>query len=304
MDAIAGVREFNRFYTKEIGLLERHMPASEFSLAEARVLFELAGGGEQTAAEIGRQLDMDKAHLSRILARFHARKLVAKRKNPEHGKQWLLSLTASGQEAYRVLDKGTRDQIAGLIEPLGSSDRGKLVAAMHTVKSLLADHPSPSEAPTLRSLEPGDIGWIVHRQALLYHREFGWDWTYEGLIAQILGSFIRDFDPEREDAWAAELGGRTVGSIFLVRGNEPETAKLRLLYVEPDARGHGIGASLVETCIERARALGYGKLVLWTNDVLASARKIYQAAGFELVAEEKHHSFGEDLVGQTWELRL
>ena len=300
------VRSFNRFYTREIGLLERHLPASALSLPEARVLYELAHAPEPgcTAAEIGRRLRMDKAHLSRIVARLRARKLLRSRVSEAHGKHVLLSLAHAGRMAFAAADAGARAQIDALLSPVDAAGRERLTTAMRDIRAVLGDCAAEARAPRLRPLAPGDVGWIVHRQAVLYHQEYGWDWTYEGLASRILGAFVAEFDAEREDGWVAERRGAIVGSIFLMKGDEPGIAKLRLLYVEPSARGLGLGRTLVDTCIARARELGYRRLTLWTNDVLVSAWRIYQAAGFRLTHEAPHHSFGHDLVGQTWILDL
>jgi DNA-binding MarR family transcriptional regulator/N-acetylglutamate synthase-like GNAT family acetyltransferase len=300
------VRSFNRFYTREIGLLEKHLPASALSVPEARVLYELAHDpqGGCTAAEIGRRLRMDKAHLSRIFARLRARKLVRSRVSEAHGKHVLLFLTDAGSQAFAAADTGAKAQIDALLIAVDAAGRERLASAMRDIRAVLGDHEREDRAPRLRCLAPGDVGWIVHRQAVLYHQEYGWDWTYEGLASRILGAFVAEFDPAREDGWVAERRGAIVGSIFLMKGDEPGVAKLRLLYVEPSARGLGLGHTLVDTCIARARELGYRRLTLWTNDVLVSARRIYQAAGFRLTHEAPHHSFGHDLVGQTWTLDL
>ncbi|HLW90530.1 MAG TPA: helix-turn-helix domain-containing GNAT family N-acetyltransferase [Roseiarcus sp.] len=302
---IEEIRSFNRFYTRRIGLLDAGLSNSPFPLVEARVLYELARGDAETAADLSRSLDMDKAHLSRVLSRLRTRGLVAAIVSPRHAKHRLLSLTASGRAAFAELEKGTKAQVDALIAPLDRAAANRLTSAMRNIKSIL-DRPTDSDkgAFLLRAPRVGDLGWVIHRQAALYAEEYGWDWTFEGLIAGILSQFIANFDPAREAAWIAERGDAIVGSIFLVRGDEPSTAKLRLLYVEPAARGLGIGAALVAACIERARKNGYARLVLWTNDVLVSARRIYEAAGFRLIAEEKHHSFGHDLIGQNWALDL
>lgn len=300
MSVVDEVRSFNRFYTRRVDLLAQHLPASDLSLAEARVLYELAHGSGLTAADIIRALGMDKAHVSRIVARFRARGLVKSEASPMTAKRLLLSLTDEGRAAFARLDQGTQDQIEGILAPVPAADQARLVSAMRELRAIL-DAPATAEAAlSLRGLRPGDLGWITHRQAVLYQQEYGWDWTYEALVSRILGDFATSFDPAREDAWVAEIGGEIVGSIFLVRGGDGESAKLRLLYVEPAARGRGVGARLVETCSERARALGYRRLSLWTNDVLVSARRIYETAGFRLVEETPHRSFGRDLVGQTW----
>jgi DNA-binding MarR family transcriptional regulator/N-acetylglutamate synthase-like GNAT family acetyltransferase len=300
------VRSFNRFYTREIGLLNRRLPATDLSLPEARVLYELAHAPLEgrTAAEIGRALGMDKAHLSRIVARFGARGLTQSRASPDHGKHRLLALTAAGQKAFAGAEAAARAQVDALLTPIGEGGRERLAEAMRDIRAALDGREAVAAAFGLRRLKSGDVGWIIHRQAVLYQQEYGWDWTYEGLASRILGAFVAEFDPGREDGWVAERRGAIVGSIFLMKGDEPSVAKLRLLYVEPSARGAGLGRTLVATCIARARELGYRQLTLWTNDVLNSARRIYQAAGFRLVSEAPHHSFGHDLVGQTWRLDL
>jgi DNA-binding MarR family transcriptional regulator/GNAT superfamily N-acetyltransferase len=300
------VRGFNRFYTREIGLLNRRLPATDLSLPEARVLYELAHAPEvgRTAAEIGRALRMDKAHLSRILARFRARGLAQSRVSPDHRKLRLLSLTEAGREAFAAAEAAARAQVDALLMPVGEGGRQRLAEAMRDIHAALNGREAEAGNLNLRRLRPGDVGWIIHRQTVLYHQEYGWDWTYEGLASRILGAFVAEFDPSREDGWVAERRGAIAGSIFLIKSDDPAVAKLRLLYVEPGARGAGLGRSLVDTCIARARQLGYRQLTLWTNDVLVAARRIYQAAGFRLVSEAPHHSFGHDLVGQTWTLDL
>jgi DNA-binding MarR family transcriptional regulator/N-acetylglutamate synthase-like GNAT family acetyltransferase len=304
MSIVEEVRDFNRFYTRKIRLLDEHMPASEFALPDARVIYELAKAGEQTAADIGRRLDMDKAHLSRIVARLRARGIIKSRINPSHAKHRLLSLTDAGHSAFAQLEAGTRSQLDALLAPVEGEARQRLVRAMQDIKDALGERKVQAGEVRLRGLQPGDIGWIAHRQMLLYHREYDWDWTYEGLVCEILGRFVACFDPAREDGWVAERDGSIAGSVFLMKSDDPAVAKLRLLYVEPSARGAGIGRKLVQTCIDRAKALGYLKLTLWTNDILVSARRLYLAAGFRLVDEYRHHSFGHDLTGQTWVLDL
>jgi DNA-binding MarR family transcriptional regulator/N-acetylglutamate synthase-like GNAT family acetyltransferase len=300
------VRAFNRFYTREIGLLNRSLPATDLSLPEARVLYELAQApeGGRTAAEIGRTLDMDKAHLSRIVARFVARGLADSRVSPNHRKHRLISLTDAGLKVFAGAEAAARGQVDALLEPIDAAGRNRIVEAMRDIRMALKDREAANGQLSLRPLRPGDVGWIIHRQAALYAQEYAWDWTYEGLASRILGAFIAEFDASREDGWVAERGGAVVGSIFLMKSDDPTVAKLRLLYVEPSARGVGVGRKLVETCVARARELGYRELTLWTNDILAAARRIYQAAGFRLVSEEPHHSFGHDLLGQTWTLDL
>ena len=300
------VRSFNRFYTREIGLLNRRLPATDLSLPEARVLYELAHApaAGRTAAEIGRALGMDKAHLSRIVARFRARGLAQSRVSPDHGRFRLLSLTGAGRRVFAAAEAAARTQVDALVTPIGEGGRERLAEAMRDIRAALNGREAEDGGLSLRRLKPGDLGRIIHRQAVLYHQEYGWDWTYEGLASRILGAFAAEFDSTREDGWVAERRGAIVGSVFLMKSDDPEVARLRLLYVEPGARGAGLGRTLVETCIARARELGYRELSLWTNDILTAARRIYQAAGFRLVSEAPHHSFGHDLVGQTWALDL
>ncbi len=300
------VRAFNRFYTREIGLLNRSLPATDLSLPEARVLYELAQSpeGGRTAAEIGRTLDMDKAHLSRIVARLVARGLAASQVSPDHRKHRLLTLTDAGRKVFAGAEAAARGQVDALLEPIDAAGRNRIILAMRDIRMALRDREAADGELSLRPLRPGDVGWIIHRQTVLYTQEYGWDWTYEGLASRILGAFVAEFDPAVEDGWVAERGGVIVGSIFLMKSDDPRIAKLRLLYVEPSARGAGVGRKLVAICIARARELGYRQLTLWTNDILVAARRIYQAAGFRLVSEEPHHSFGHDLVGQTWTLDL
>ena len=302
--AVEELRGFNRFYTQQIGLLSEGLTGSPFSLAEARVLYELASGAVETAADLSRALSMDKAHLSRILARFKSQGLIVSVVSPRHAKQRLLSLTDAGREAFAGLNRGSAAQMAGLLSPLGRAEKERLIEAMRAVRSILGKSAAADGGFILRPPRIGELGWVVHRQAALYATEYGWDWIFEGLISGIIARFVADFDPLREAAWVAEHQGEVAGSIFLMRGEDPSCAKLRLLYVEPSARGLGVGAALVAACVDRARAIGYRALTLWTNDILVSARRLYQAAGFQLIAEDRHHSFGHDLVGQTWRLEL
>jgi DNA-binding MarR family transcriptional regulator/GNAT superfamily N-acetyltransferase len=301
--AIEAVRDFNRFYTRQLGLLEQGLLGSEFTLTEARVLYELASRKSSTASEIGEELGLDLGYLSRLLRKFERRRYLERARSTADARQSWLTLTPKGREAFRPLAHAAREQIAGMIEPMTQQQRRSLVAAMQTAQRLLQSTAASSTTYMIRAPRIGDIGWIIHRQGLLYALEYGWDATYEHLVAEILVAFARNFDASAERAWIAEREQCVVGSVFLVR-ESATVAKLRLLYVEPEARGFGIGRRLVHECIEFARAKGYKKLSLWTNDVLVSARRIYEASGFRLVKEERHHSFGRDLVGQTWELAL
>ena len=297
------VRRFNRFYTRQIGVLEGGLYRSEFSLTEARVLFELAHRNELTASTLANDLGLDEGYLSRMLKKFERCGLIKRRPAADDGRRFHLGLTDAGRQAFEPLNRAAGDLVAKLLSRLSPDEREKLTAAMGTIQQLLSPAPDTGPAYILRPMRAGDLGWIVHRQGLLYHQEYGWDETYEALAAQILSDFVRRFDPRHEASWIAERGSEIVGSVFVVRESDT-LAKLRLLYVEPAARGLGIGRRLVDECISFARAKGYAAITLWTNDVLVSARRIYQAAGFKLVKEERHHSFGKDLMGQTWMLNL
>ena len=301
-NATAAIRDFNRFYTRQIGLLDQGFLGSAFTLTEVRVLYELAHRDSPTATEIARELSLDPGYLSRLLKKLEKQGHLARGRDAEDARQRPLRLTKPGRRVFERLDQASGEQISAMISGLTPAQVGELVGSMQTVRQLLqAD--KVANAYSLRPLRIGDIGWIIHRQGLLYAEEYGWDLSYEGLVAEILGAFIRQFDPAAENAWVAERNGAIAGSVFIVR-ESAAVARLRLLYVEPDARGLGIGRQLVDSCVAFAREKGYATLRLWTNDVLVSARRIYQAAGFRLVKEERHHSFGKDLVGQTWELTL
>jgi len=302
-DQIEQVRRFNRFYTRHIGLLSEGLLESEFSLTEARVLYELAHRSPIIAADLGRDLGLDAGYLSRLLKRFSSRGLIARTGSEGDRRQAMLSLTDAGRAAFAPLNSASAAQVASMLSGLPASEREQLVQAMQVVERLMGTAPEPEVPYILRPHRTGDIGWIAHRQGLLYAQEYGWDETFEALVAEIAAAFVRNFDPDWERCWIAERDAEVVGSVFLVRHSD-EVAKLRLLYVEPSARGLGIGGRLVDECIAFAKAKGYRTLTLWTNDILVAARRIYQSAGFRLVKEETHHSFGQDLVGQTWDLDL
>jgi DNA-binding MarR family transcriptional regulator/N-acetylglutamate synthase-like GNAT family acetyltransferase len=297
------VRSFNRFYTRQLGLLEQGMLGSELNLTELRVLYELCHGSGSTATNIARDLGLDAGYLSRLLKRFERRRYIKRARSAADGRERTLTLTELGTAAFRPLERAAREQIAVMLEPMTPRQRNELVGAMQTVRVLLKDSQALTAPWTLRGLQVGDLGRILQRQGVLYAAEYGWDETYEALLADILAKFVANFDPAFEQAWVAERNGEIVGSIFLVRLDE-RIAKLRALYVEPSARGSGLGRRLVQECIDAARRKGYETLTLWTNDVLTSARHIYQAAGFKLTQQEPHHSFGKDLIGQTWDLAL
>jgi len=297
------VRRFNRFYTRQLGLLDKGYLSSNWTLTEVRVLYELARRQNVTAGEIVEELQLDVAYLSRILAQFERQRLIKRTVSRTDARQRNLTLTAKGIAAFGPLDRSAAQQVSEMLAPLSESERTTLISAMRGVQRLLEQKSVTPESCTLRGLQAGDIGWITHRQGLLYAEEYGWDISYEALVAEILAGFARDFDQNTSAAWIAESSGAVVGSVFLMPA-AAGVAKLRLLYVEPGARGMGLGRRLVEECIRGARARGYRILTLWTNSVLVSARRIYEAVGFKLCKEERHHSFGKDLVGQTWELRL
>jgi DNA-binding MarR family transcriptional regulator/GNAT superfamily N-acetyltransferase len=299
---IAAVRSFNRFYTWKIGVLREGVLQSPFSLSEARVLYELAHRKSTTATELSRDLGVDPGYMSRILRRFAQRGLVSRRRSKTDGRQTHLTLTPRGADAFAPLNRRQHDETAALLSEVTDAEQERVVAAMRTIESALSAAPRP-QAFVLRSHRPGDVGWVISRQAVLYAQEYGWDISFEALAAEIVAKFLRDFDPKLEHCWIAERDGQNVGAVFLVKKDE-HTAQLRLLHVEQEARGLGIGSRLVDECIRFARACGYKKIVLWTNDVLHAARRIYQRAGFKLTEQESHHSFGHDLHGQYWELPL
>lgn len=299
---VNAIRAFNRFYTRKIGVVDG-MASSPFSLAEARVLYELAHREQPTATDIRKELGLDAGYLSRIIREFERQKLVARTQSKTDERQKFLSLTAKGQKVFAPLDERSNRDVAAMIEKLAPAERSRLLDAVQTIRTLLGDRPEPRTPYLLRQHQPGDMGWVVQRQGILYVREYGWDETFEALVAEIVAKFIKKYDPKRERCWIAEKDGAQVGAAFAVKGSD-DVAKLRLLHVEPEARGLGIGKRLVEECVRFARQVGYKKMTLWTQSILYAARHIYEQAGFRLVREEKHHSFGKDLVGETWELDL
>jgi DNA-binding MarR family transcriptional regulator/N-acetylglutamate synthase-like GNAT family acetyltransferase len=300
---VAAVRRFSRFWTRRIGALEEGYLESPFSLTEVRVLYELAHAEETSASQLREELGLNAGYLSRILRGFEERGLLDKKPSQTDGRISLLSLTARGKEAFAPLDARSQGDVGSMLAALSDAEAERLVEAMRTIEGLLGDRPEPKVHYLLRPHQPGDMGWVVHRHGVLYAREYGWDERFEALVARIVTDFVDGYDPARERCWIAERNGAFAGSVLLVKESQ-SVAKLRLLLVEPEARGLGIGARLVEECIRFARGHGYEKLTLWTNDVLHAARHIYERAGFRLVHEEPHHSFGRDLVGQNWELSL
>jgi len=299
---IAAVRRFSRFYTRQIGVLQEGLLASQFSLAEGRVLYELAHRDGLAAVDLANELDVDPGYLSRILKGFEAKGLLARRPSETDARQSRLTLTSAGHAAFAPLNKRSKEEVGALLANLPEAGQRRLVAALATVENVL-EPPARPEPFILRSHRPGDMGWVIGRHGALYAEEYGWNIEFESMVADIAAKFIREFDPARERCWIAERDGENVGSVFLVKQSDT-VGKLRMLIIEPSARGQGLGKKLVAECERFARQVGYRKIVLWTNDVLLAARAIYVGAGYRLTASEKHRSFGKDLVGETWEKDL
>ena len=302
-DRVEAVRHFNRFFTRQIGVLREGLLHSPYSLTESRIIFELAHRRDLTATDVCRELGIDAGYVSRTLARLEQQGLLEKIRSENDGRQRLLSLTADGEKAFALLDQRSSDEVNEMLRDLNDEDQQRLLKAMSTIESVLNSGLKYAEPFVLRTHEPGDMGWVVHRHGVLYAQEYGWDEHFEALVAQIVSDFISNFNAQRERCWIAEMDGEIVGSVFVVQASET-VAKLRLLLVEPKARGLGLGTRLITECIRFARRRGYSKLMLWTNDVLVQARRLYEKAGFTLVAQDAHHSFGHDLIGETWELSL
>jgi DNA-binding MarR family transcriptional regulator/N-acetylglutamate synthase-like GNAT family acetyltransferase len=300
---IAVIRGFNRFYTQKIGVLQDKFLDSAFSLTEGRVIYELLHREATTAADLSLTLGLDPGYLSRILRSFVKRGLIDRKQSETDGRERTLSLTAEGQKAYAPLDVRANEQIGMLVRDLSVPQQIRLTKAMKVIQDLLSPESTDPAHYLVRAHRPGDMGWVVARHGALYAEEYGWDQEFEALAAEITAKFIRHYDPKWDRCWIAERNGESVGCVFLVKQSKT-VAKLRLLLVEPKARGLGIGARLVNECITFARQAGYRKIVLWTQSMLQPARDLYKKAGFTLVAEEPHHSFGKSLVGETWELAL
>jgi DNA-binding MarR family transcriptional regulator/N-acetylglutamate synthase-like GNAT family acetyltransferase len=299
---VGQVRAFNRFYTKQIGALREGLLNSRFSLTEVRVLYEIAHGRGITAKELSLELGLDPGYLSRLLKKFHEQGLLEKQVNERDQRLVGLSLTEKGNAVFGPLNHSQNEEVQKMLGQLTDSEQKQLVRAMEVIRGLLG--PAQEGEPyILRPPRPGDIGWVVHRHGALYSEEYGWDQTFEALVAEIAAEFIKNFDPRWERCWIAERKGEIVGSVFLVKKDE-STAKLRMLYVEPASRGLGIGKRLVDECIRFAKQVGYQKITLWTQSCLLAARAIYENAGFYLVARNNNRSFGKELVAETWDKEL
>ncbi len=299
---VGTVRAFNRFWTSRIGLLDAGVLDTPYSLTEARVIFELAQHEQQDLVDLRRILDIDSGYLSRIMGRFRADGLVAVRLSADDARRQVVQLSARGRQVFDDLNRRSAAQIGALLESLSTEDRRRVVAAMATISQVFTGG-TGSRPYVIRPLRPGDLGWVVQRHGVVYADEYGWDATLEALVARIVADFVDGYIAGRENAWIAELDGEAAGCVFCVRQDDA-TAQLRILLVDPKARGLGVGARLVDECIRFARRAGYRRLRLWPNDVLVSAGRIYEAAGFRLIDEQPHHSYGHDLVGQTLELDL
>ena len=305
---VAAVRRFNRFYTKQIGVLRKTYLDSPYSLGEMRVLYELAHRDGLTASDIGRALDLDAGYLSRLLRNFQKSGLISRKTSAKDARQSHLSLTARGRKLFAPMEERSQRQAGAMLDRLDASQQARIIAAMTAIETLLSDepHPQPGAKPRyiLREPRAGDFGWIVSRHAELYLREYGWAEPFEGLCAQIVADFVNNFDPKLERCWIAELNGENVGCVMLVKDDQPAVARVRLLLVDPKARGLGLGARLVDECLRFARNAGYKKITLWTHSVLSAARHVYEKAGFTLTSSEPRHTWGKDVVAEFWDLDL
>jgi DNA-binding MarR family transcriptional regulator/GNAT superfamily N-acetyltransferase len=300
---VTAMRRFNRFYTRQIGVLQEALLDSEFSLTEARVLYELNERGCATASDLVRDLSLDAGYLSRLLRQFETKRLIVRKSSQADARQSEITLTSKGKTVFAELDSRSHEQIVGLLAGLERRQQGELLRAMSTIERLLNREAGGDTPYIIRPPRAGDFGWVIHRQGALYTSEYGWNEKFEGVVAQVVGDFVREFQPGRDCCWIAESDGEILGSIFIVRVDDA-VAQLRLLYVEPRARGRGVGSRLVKECLRFAENAGYERVRLWTNDVLTSARRIYEAVGFRITATERHSQFGPSTVGETWELEL
>jgi len=302
-EMISRIRQFNRFYTQKIGVLKERLLDSDYSLTQVRVLYEIANYKSITATELSQSLGLDAGYLSRILTGFEKNRFLGKTRSSTDGRQYQLSITARGKKELRPLEKRARNEVKRLLRPLAESERFRLIDAADEIRQLLGNEKKSCEPYLLRFHQPGDMGWIIERHGAIYAEEYHWNEQFESLVAKITAKFLDNYDLKIERCWIAERADERIGSVFLVKKTKT-IGQLRLLLVDPKARGLGIGTRLVDECIRFARDAGYRKIVLWTNDVLHAARHIYEKAGFQLIKEENHHSFGHNLVGQYWQLRL
>lgn len=303
-NAVQTIRRFNRFYTRQIGVLQEHLLQSQFSLTEVRVLYELAHRERVTAGDLCQELGLDRGYLSRMLQNFESQGWIKTAASPEDRRRVFLTFTAKGRKVFTPLEQRSSAEVSAMLSKLAPAQQEKLLSAIRDVEAVLAPTPQADPAYILRSHRPGDMGWVVWRHGVLYSKEYGYDERFEALVAEIVAEFIEKFDAAKERCWIAEHDGENVGSVFLVK-KSATVAKLRLLLVEPSARGLGIGKRLVEECVRFAREAGYKKIMLWTQSELTAARRIYESAGFKLVDEEKHNSWSRiNLVAETWELKL
>jgi DNA-binding MarR family transcriptional regulator/GNAT superfamily N-acetyltransferase len=306
LQTIREVRHFNRFYTRQIGVLQDRMLSSPFSLSEVRILYEVAHRQKPTASDLVEELGLDAGYLSRMLGKLKHQGLLRSERSSSDGRQSFLSLTRKGQAVFHPLESRSNKQVALMLNRLTAGQQKQLLAAMHTIENNLGDTQRADALKSpyiLRTHQPGDMGWVVHRHGDLYWREYGYDERFEALVAKIVGNFVEQFDPKRERCWIAERNGEIVGTVFAVK-KSPTVCKLRLLLVEPAARGLGIGRRLVAECVRFARAAGYKKMVLWTQSELGAARHLYKDAGFRLAGRQRHNSWGRNLVSEVWELKL
>jgi DNA-binding MarR family transcriptional regulator/GNAT superfamily N-acetyltransferase len=300
---ITALRRFNRFYTQKLGVLSETFLNTPFSLTECRVLQALAHRDGATASWLGRELDLDAGYLSRILRDFERQGLILRNQSSQDARQTMISLTPAGREAFEPLDRASHSAMSAMLSPLADSEQDRLVAAMRTISGLLGGEHEPVPAVVLRPHRAGDMGWIADRHGALYGQEYGLNYKMEAYVAEVVGKFLREFEPQREHCWIAEQDGTRIGSVFIVKENDA-VARLRMLLVEPRARGLGVGRRLVEECIRFSRHAGYSEIVLWTHSILTAARRIYDSVGFVLEETETHDEFGPELVGETWRLRL
>ena len=304
-DDILAFRQFNRFYTRQIGTLDEGLLSTEFSLAEARIIYELATRQEPGAKEIAEALGMDAGYLSRVLAKLEGAGIVKRKTSKQDNRRVDLALTAKGKAAFEKLNSLSEKQAGSILEGIGPSDRTRLISSMKTIESVLNEAGEEQKPFILRNHRPGDMGWVVYREGAVYAEEYGFDSTFEALVAKIVSDFLAGFDPKLERCWMAEMNGQPVGHIFLMKHpTNSRTAKLRLFLIEKSARGKGLGQALVGECVRFAREAGYRKITLWTQSELLAAQHVYKKAGFRMVKGEPHQSFGRDLIGQTWELKL